>query len=58
MARLNQLLSKYKETIEALAFPFNVEEFHQLLDRREAIRAEAKELARKLNIQGPHWFSE
>jgi hypothetical protein len=50
MARLNQLRLHYKATIEALVFPFSVEEFRQLLERREAILAEAKELSRKLNI--------
>lgn len=56
MDRLNSLRREFEQTMRLLEFPFSFEDFDQLKERREAIRREAKALAKILNLAGPFWF--
>jgi len=56
--RLNDLRDEYEQNTRYLCFPFNVEDHAQLKERNKAIRAEAKALAKSLNIPNLTWFSE
>jgi hypothetical protein len=51
MERLHQLRIEYEENEKALAYPWNMGEYHELKERREAILAEARTLSANPNIQ-------
>jgi hypothetical protein len=57
MGRLNILRHEFEDTERKLQYPWNVEEFYLLKERREAIRREAQALAKQLNLPGHFWFN-
>ena len=57
MGELTRLQRKYVETKKCLAFPLSFDDLNQLRERSTMIRAEAKALAKKLNIPEPSWFT-
>lgn len=58
MERLNDLQRQYEEIKKNLIWPFSIEEFVQLRDRRKAICLEARTVAEKLHLPGLFWFNE
>lgn len=56
MDRFNQLRQEYALVEKSLAYPYSLADFEELLERREAIRTEARSLAQQLNIDPP-WFA-
>ena len=57
MERLNALRQEFEKTNRELEFPINFQDLDQLRERRDTIRREAQELAKKLNLLGPFWFN-
>jgi hypothetical protein len=58
MKRLSELQVEYEEVRKRLAFPLNIGERAQPVERRNKIRQEAQGIAESLNIPpGDHWFN-
>jgi hypothetical protein len=57
MEQLTHLQREYLETKKCLAFALSIDELNQLTERRRIIRAEAKALAKTLNIPQPGWLT-
>ena len=57
MERLDILRAEFQQIKTNLCFPLSFAERYRLYDRRQEILAEARELARSLNIAGDQWFN-
>jgi hypothetical protein len=55
--RLKALQREYDENARQLANPIDLDDFQRLKQRREDILCEARNLAQRLNLSEPQWFS-
>jgi hypothetical protein len=57
MERLTHLQREFEETTHNLDFPLSIEERYQMNERINAIRAESKKIASRLQTSDLQWFS-